>query len=40
MLYSLVGKLFFRYYILRKMDAILSFYTPCDMADCAYKITI
>jgi len=22
------------------MDAILSFYTPCDMADCAYKITI
>jgi hypothetical protein len=35
-----VGKLFFRHYILRELDEMLSFYSPYDMADCNYKITI
>jgi hypothetical protein len=45
MFYSLVehlgvGKLFFRHYILRELDEMLLFYTPYDMADCNYKMTI
>jgi len=34
------GKIVFQALYLRKMDAMLLFYTLCDMADCTYKITI